>query len=238
MSGWAAKRFWKETTVEAVEDGYQILLDGRQVKSPAKTALVVPTQDLAEVIRTEWDSQEGEIDPLSMPATRMANAAMDKVLTQKDEVASMLAAYGSSDLLCYRADAPEELIARQSQLWDPLLDWLDDAFGVRLNTGSGVMPVAQSPENEAKLLAKVMALSHFELAAFHDLVGLSGSLVIGLAVSEGHLTAEEAWPLSRVDENWQEEQWGADEEATEIATRKRGEFFAAARHLGLVRRVN
>ena len=235
MSGWAAKRFWKETTVSVTDTGYQVLLDGRQVKTPAKTTLIVPTRALAEAIRTEWDSQDGQIDPTTMPATRMANAALDKVLTQKTEVVDMLAAYGSSDLLCYRAEAPEELCARQKKSWDPLLDWMDDAFGVRLSTGFGVMPVAQTPEAERAMHAQVAKLSHFELAAFHDLVGLSGSLVIALAVANGRLTGEEAWPLSRVDELWQEEQWGPDDEATAVASRKCSEFMAAERHLGLVR---
>lgn len=119
MSGWAKKRFWKETTVESVEGGYGVFLDGRAVKTPAKAALVVPTEAMAEAMAAEWDAQEGEIDPNTMPVTRSANAAIDKVAVQHTEVADMLAEYGGSDLLCYRATSPEELIARQAEGWDP-----------------------------------------------------------------------------------------------------------------------
>lgn len=229
MSGWKAKRFWKEATISEVEGGYRVELDGRPVRTPAKALMVVPTKAMAEAIAAEWDAQTEEVKPESMPITRSANAALDKVSIQFDEVADMLSAYGGSDLLCYRADSPVELTKRQSDEWDPILDWAEGRFGTRLVCGFGVMPVTQSDENLRVLRDHVGTLSPFEIAAFHDLVGISGSLILALAVIEGHLTAEDAWLKSRVDELWQEEQWGQDDEATELAMHKQGEFLMASR---------
>lgn len=229
MSAWTAKRFWKEASIAADENGFRIELDGRPVRTPAKTLVVVPTRAMAAEIAAEWDAQVEQINPESMPVTRSANAALDKVATQFDEVAAMLSAYGGSDLLCYRADHPDALIERQAKSWDPLLDWLDESFGVRLVLQAGVMPVAQDEKGQAILHDRVRQLTPFEMAAFHDLVSLSGSLVIALAVIEGRISPEEGWDLSRIDERWQEEQWGEDDEATALATRKKGEFLTAAK---------
>lgn len=229
MSEWSAKRFWKETKVAETDGGFEVLLDGRKVKTPAKTPLTVPTRALADAIAAEWDAQDGKIDPESMPVTRAANAAIDKVATQRAEVVEMLAAYGGTDLLCYRAPEPQELIARQAELWDPLLEWLESNHSVRLTIASGVMYVAQEAEAETALHVLVDRFNEFEIAPFHDLVAMSGSLVIALAVADGHLDIANAWQLSRVDETWQEEQWGMDEEASELAARKRLQFENAAR---------
>lgn len=237
MSAWKAKRFWKETTVAETDNGFQVLLDGRQVKTPAKTLLVVPTRAMAEAIAQEWEAQEGEIDPTLMPVTRSANAALDKVAAQRAEVVAMLASYGGTDLLCYRASEPVELAARQSAAWDPLLDWLATNHRVRLAVGAGVMHIPQDASGQATLHAIVDRLTDFEIAAFHDLVAMSGSLVLALAVIDGVLTVAEAWTLSRIDETWQEEQWGVDEEASELAHKKSLEFASAGRIFGLCRNV-
>lgn len=227
MADFAAKRFWKDTTVAAVEDGFTVLLDGRNVRTPAKALLVVPTETMAEHVRLEWDAQEGEIDPNVMPFTRGANAAIDKVSVQHAEVADMLADYGDSDLLCYRATFPQELVAQQAQAWDPILDWLFDTYGVRLETRQGVMPVSQSEVALAQLRAKVHALDKFQLSAFHDLVSLSGSLALGFAATESLHPPQALWELSRVDENFQIAQWGEDDEATLVADIKRKSFVHA-----------
>ncbi|WP_425073669.1 ATP12 family chaperone protein [Sagittula sp. S175] len=233
MSEWAMKRFWKEALAEPCEGGFAIKLDGRGVKTPAKTPLVVPTEGLAEAIAYEWQAQGEKVNPAEMPFTRTSNSALDKVATQHAEVADMLAAYGDSDLLCYRADHPEELVTRQSERWDPMLDWLLETYGTRLTTQAGVIHQPQDPLAVAALAREVHAQSPFQLAAFHDLVAMSGSLVLALAVTRGAVDAEAAWHLSRLDEEWQEEQWGPDEEATAIAERKRGEFLHAARFYAL-----
>lgn len=233
MSEWKAKRFWKEAKVIEAEEGFTVHLDGRAVKTPAKTPLIVPTRAMAAAIAAEWDAQEGAIDPRTMPVTRSANAAIDKVAVQHAEVAQMIAGYGDSDLLCYRAPGPAELIERQVQMWDPLLDWAAAVLGVRLSTASGVIHVPQDPAALAQLSSRVHGMDNFTLAAFHDLVSLSGSLILGFAAMMDHRPADEIWQLSRLDEDWQIEQWGADDEAEAMAATKRLAFLHAKFFLDL-----
>lgn len=236
MAGWdTKKRFWENAGFEAVEGGFAIQLDGRALKTPAKTLVVVPTQALAEAIVAEWQAQVEKIDPMTMPLTRAANSALDKVALQHAEVADMLADYGGTDLLCYRADSPAALALRQADLWDPLLDWAAEQFGARLAPVAGVMFAAQDQSALDKLRIRVHQLNNFEMAAFHDLVSLSGSLIIGLAAEQDARPIETLWDLSRVDERWQEEQWGEDEEATALANIKRAAFLQAHRFLTLSR---
>ena len=208
-------------------------LDGRPVKTPAKTLLVVPTEALAQAIAAEWDAQQGEIKPDTMPYTRTANSAIDKVAVQFDDVATMLSAYGGSDHLCYRATGPEPLVARQAAAWDPLLAWAAQSLDLHLTVTAGIMHVAQPEAALARATALVAALNPFQLAAFHDLVALSGSLVLALAVIHGRLDPDTAWRLSRIDEDWQIEEWGEDEEAAELTAVKQAAFLQAARFYGL-----
>ncbi|MDP5361207.1 MAG: ATPase [Paracoccaceae bacterium] len=229
MSDWKPKRFWKEATATACDGGFTVMLDARPVRTPAKAPLIVPTMAMAEAIAAEWDAQEGLIDPRKMPVTRGANAAIDKVRTQRDEVVALLAEYGDSDLLCYRAAGPEELIALQQKGWDPMLDWAEAQLGVRLAVGVGVMHVEQAPDALAKLYTEVAVLDDFALAAAHDLISLSGSLILAIAVTKGGISVEDAWGLSRLDEHWQISQWGADEDAAAAEMVKRAAFFDAAR---------
>ncbi|MEP2784789.1 MAG: ATP12 family protein [Pseudoruegeria sp.] len=236
MSGWRQKKFWTETRVETTDGGFEVLLDGRKLRTPGKTPLVVPSKDLAQAIAAEWDAQEEKIDPATMPFTRSANSAIDKVATQFNEVAALLAAYGDTDLLCYRAENPQELTQRQSEGWDPLLEWISDAFGVRLRTGQGVMYFEQNDEALSVLRAKVYEFTPFELTAFHDLVGLSGSLVLGLAATNNAISPEQLWDLSRIDETWQEEQWGKDEEASALVATKRAAFLHAFHFFNMVKK--
>ncbi len=234
MSEWKAKRFWKDAAVVATEGGFTVELDGRPVKTPAKSALVSPTQAMAEAIAAEWQAQEKMIDPMSMPMTRTANAAIDKVAVQHAEVAEMLAAYGDSDLLCYRAEAPAELVARQAAAWDPLLDWAADTLGAQLEARQGIMHRPQDPVVLQRLSDQTFAMNNFELAAFHDLVSLSGSLIIGLAATRDARPIEELWEISRLDELYQVEQWGRDDEAEATAAIKKDSFLHAKRVFDLV----
>ncbi|SHK03367.1 Chaperone required for the assembly of the F1-ATPase [Ruegeria lacuscaerulensis ITI-1157] len=227
MSDWKPKRFWTESAVVAVDDGYTVELDGRRVKTPAKAALVVPTRAMAEAVGREWDAQEKEVDPATMPFTRSANAAIDKVRHQHAEVADMLADYGDSDLLCYRATYPQELAARQSEQWDPALDWAAETLGARLQVVAGVVHQPQPVDAVNRLRDMVHALDPFRLAAFHDLVSLSGSLILGFAAARNWRTAEEIWSISQLDEIWQAEQWGDDEDAAQVAATKKAAFLHA-----------
>lgn len=233
MSG--PKRFWKTVAVADATEGFAIALDGRKVRTPAKRAFAVPSRALAEAIAEEWQAQPETMDPASMPLTRYANSVIDGVASQRAEVVGMVAAYGETDLLCYRAEHPDPLIERQALAWDPLLDWARDRYGAPLLLASGVMPVSQPEASIAALRAAVEAHDDYELAALHDLVALSGSLVLGLAVSDARLGGADAFDLSRIDEVWQQEQWGLDAEAEAVATRKARDFADAARFMALVR---
>lgn len=236
MAEWAQRRFWTAVSVDATgEAGYRVLLDRRVLRTPAKAELVVPTRTMAEAIAAEWDAQQSEVRPFTMPVTRAANAAIDKVRAQHAEVAALIAAYGESDLLCHRAESPAELVAREAAAWDPLLDWVRVALGAPLVVTSGVIPCTQPPESLARLRARVAGLDPFALTALHDLVGLSGSLVIGLAASESVAPAERLWEASRIDETWQAEQWGLDAEAAEAIAARRDGFLQARRFLDLSR---
>ena len=227
MSDWKAKRFWKAADVAETNHGFTVHLDGRAVKTPAKAPLVVPTRAMAQAIAKEWDAQDGLIAPDTMPVTRAANAAIDKVTHQHDEVAQMIAGYGDTDLLCYRADSPVELVARQAAAWDPLLDWAADTLEARLKPVTGIMHSPQDPKALAALAQRVHQMDAYRLTAFHDLVGMSGSLIIGFAAVHNLHDIQALWQLSRIDETWQEELWGVDEDAQKQAAKKETEFLAA-----------
>ncbi|MDO5656855.1 MAG: ATP12 family protein [Paracoccus sp. (in: a-proteobacteria)] len=216
MSEWKARRFWKEAAPEAREGGFGVTLDGRAVMTPGKQPLILPTEGLAQAIAAEWDAQAEVIRPETMPLTRAANSAIEKVAPQFSAVADMLAEYGATDLLCYRAESPAALVARQAA-WDEWLDWAADDLGARLRVTQGVIPIAQDGPALSRLRARLDGLSPFGLTALHDLVTLPGSLILGLAVIEGRLDAERAFALSRIDEDFQAEHWGLDPEAAEAA---------------------
>ena len=232
MSAWTAKRFWKQAVAEPCDGGFTVTLDGRAVKTPAKRLLVLPTLAMAEVIAAEWDAQQGRVKPETMPATRAANSAIDNVAIQFAAVAHDLARYGETDLLCYRATAPQELIDRQADAWDPLLAWSAAALRSPLIATAGVMHIRQPETSIAKLTSQIHAFTPFQLAAVHDLIAISGSLILALAVTRGRLSLDEAWRLSRIDETWQNELWGVDEDAAALESLKRqavaeaGRFFA------------
>lgn len=236
MSTWAPKRFWKAAEVAEHVHGYEVRLDGRSVRTPLKTPLVVPSEAFAARIAAEWEAQEELVDPRTMPFTRAANAALDKVALQRAEVADMLSAYGGTDLLCYRATEPDALVARQAASWDPMLDWAQQTHGARLRVTSGIVPVDQDPDSLAKLGEVVHGFDPFQLTGLHDLVAISGSLVLGLAVVADHLSADLAFDMSRIDETWQIEQWGEDEEEADLIASKRQDYVRAQEIFKLSRR--
>ncbi|PUB18423.1 ATP12 family chaperone protein [Yoonia sediminilitoris] len=237
MSDWQPKRFWKQTTATPTDGGYTVLLDGRHVKTPGKAPLTMPTMAMAEAVAMEWDAQQDKVDPRTMPVTRSANSAIDKVSTQRDEVIAHLAEYADSDLLCYRASEPQGLVARQNAGWDPVLDWAATQLNARLAVGVGVMYQPQNADDLSRLQAEIKDLDAFALTAAHDLISLSGSFVLAVAVVREHLNPEVAWELSRIDEQWQLEQWGNDEEAESNARLKQDDFLHAARFYGLSQQV-
>lgn len=235
MSDWKAKRFWTEVSVTEAEAGFGIALDGKPVRSPYKTLLRVPTRRLAEAIAVEWEAQDGAIDPETMPLTRMGNSALDKVAPQRKAVLAHLTEYAQTDLLCYRAERPQQLIDRQAEHWDPILAWAKDALSADLRVGAGLMPIDQPKEAIRNVASELERADNFELTGLHDLIGLSGSAILGLAVSNGKLSPQQAWDMSQLDERWQAEQWGDDDEALESAALKAASFLDAERFLRLSR---
>lgn len=228
------KRFYREATVRPGPDGGEVLLDGRPVKTPARRTLALPTAALAEAVAAEWNAQGEAVLPLTMPLTGLANAAIDRVAPDKEAFAASLARYGDSDLLCYRADGPESLAARQTALWDPILAWGRRRYDVDFETVTGIIHRPQPPATLARLTHAVVSRDSFELAALSPLVTISGSLVIALALAEEAIDLDAAWAAAALDETWQAEQWGADEEATARLDARRAEFEAAERFLRLL----
>ena len=229
------KRFWKEVTLGPHEAGaYAILLDGRVARTPARQILAFQDQALAELLRQEWADVGAVIDPAQMPLTRLVNSGLDGVSQQMEAVQLDAARYAASDLLCYRAEHPEKLVLRQRASWDPLLDWLDKRYGARLVTGAGVMYVPQSPEAVLHLQQAVMAIAKpLPLTALHALTTLTGSLVLALALAEHHCSLAEIWALAHLDEDFQMEIWGQDEEALARRAQRFREAQAAASLLSL-----
>lgn len=230
------KRPWHEARVEGVEPPFAITLGGRPVRTPTKRAMTAPTRALADAIAAEWRAQGDRVDPATMPMTRYMNSILDTVIDHRADVVDQIAAYGASDLLCYRAGHPESLAARQAAVWDDPLTWLARTRGAPMVVTSGLMPVEQPSASLAILHTMVEEHDDTALAALHDLTAFSGSLILALAVSEGHLDAQDAWNASRVDEEWQIEHWGEDDLATRAAEDKRAAFMDAARLLDLSRR--
>jgi chaperone required for assembly of F1-ATPase len=228
------RRFYKEAASRPAEGGHEILLDGRPVKTPARRALVVPSDALAQAVADEWEAQGEKVDPRSMPFTGLANAAIDRVGPDRDSFARSLSQYGESDLLCYRAEGTDSLASRQARLWDPLLAWARRRFDVNFEVIAGIMHRPQPQHTIDQLSHAVAARSAFELAAFSPLVTISGSLVIALALAEGEIGLEEAWAAATLDEAWQLEQWGADAEAEKMLEGRRRDFEAAYRFLQLL----
>ena len=232
MSEWKQKRFWKNVRIVSSETGYFIKLDNKILKTPAKKQMKLPTEALAKKVASEWDEQVEEIDPTTMPFTKSSNAALDKVSEQFEEVSSLLGEYGDTDLLYYRADSPPELQKRQKAGWDPIVKWAENTIKVQINYGTGIVYIPQNAKLFSETRRKINKLSIFELTAFYDMVSITGSLILGLAIINGRLSAKEAFQLSRIDEQWQLEQWGEDEEAQvasnlkNIAILHSEEFFA------------
>jgi chaperone required for assembly of F1-ATPase len=228
------KRFWTKVDALSQADGWGIALDGRPVKTPARAPLILPNAPLAEAIAAEWQGVAGEVDPRVMPLTGLANAAIDRIAPDRQAFAAGLARYAEADLTCYRADAPEALIERQAQRWDPLLGWARRRYDVDFATVCGVTHVPQPQATVDRLSHEVSALDAFRLAGLSSLVTIGGSLVAALAVIEKAVAVDDAWAAVTLDEQWQLEQWGADAEAEKALEGRRSDFYAGARFLDLL----
>lgn len=225
------KRFWTEVTVDADR---AIRLDSRPVRTPGRAPLALPTLALAEAVADEWRAVGETLDPRAMPLTGLANAAIDRIAPSSAAFAASLAAYAETDLLCYRADSPAELVARQAAAWDPLLDWARDRYDVHFEIVTGVMHRPQPPATVARLGEAVASRDAFALAPLSPLVTLTGTLVGALALAERAVTANALWQAAMVDEDWQAERWGEDTLATQAREGKRRDYDAAAQFLSLL----
>lgn len=230
------KRFHKETAVDASDGGFRVLLDGKPMRTPAKTMMVVPAEALARAIAAEWDAvpEGGELNVTYLALTRLAATGLDRVASQRGKVIDDTAKYGASDLLCYRATEPESLVKRQAEAWQPLLDWARERHGAELAVASGLTFVSQPNAALARLRRAVEAHSDMSLSALYNLTHISGSLVIALAISDGRLDAEQAFAAAQLDELYQIEKWGEDPLATKRHEGIRHDISAGARFLKLL----
>lgn len=225
------KRFY--AAASATDDG-RVLLDGKPVNTPARRHLAAPTAALADAIAAEWNAQGEDIAPATMKLTGLANAAIDRVVPDPAGFAETLARYAESDLFCYRAERPADLVARQHAEWDPLLAWARRRYDTDFAVTDAILHVAQPPLTIQRLTAAVAALDPFRLAAMSPLVTIGGSLVAALALQEGEIDPETAFAATHLDELWQAGQWGDDAEAIEARDNRRADFAAAARMLSLL----
>lgn len=228
------KRFWKEARPVPADGGWTIELDGRPLRTPARQPLALPTRKLADAIAEEWQGAGETVDPRAMPLTGLANAAIDRIATDKDAFATGLAKYAEADLLCYRADLQETLAERQEAEWGPLLAWARRRYDIDFSVTAGIIHVPQPEATVQRLAHAVAALDAFRLAGLSPLVTIGGSLVAGLMILEESISAEDAWDALTLDERWQAEQWGVDDEAATALASRRSDFLAGARFLKLL----
>ena len=206
------KRFYKKVSTVGDGDAYAVALDGKTMRTRAKAAFLLPNELLAREIAVEWEEQGDTIEPQSMPLTRLAGTAIDRIAPARARVIDELMAYAETDLLCHRADRPAELVARQEAAWQPLLDWAGVRFSANLSVTIGVLPQPQPEPALAALRQSVTAYDDMMLAGLHSATTAAGSLVVGLALTEERIDSEEAFDVSQIDETYQIERWGMDDE--------------------------
>jgi chaperone required for assembly of F1-ATPase len=246
-----AKRFWKQASVIELsivdqpaagallpgDDGYGVALDSRPLRAPSKQPLRLKTRALAEAVAAEWDAQEEVVNPHSMPLTQLANTAQDRMVPLRDQILAELLKHVDGDTLCYYADEPQDLLDRQHAAWTPILAWAEETYGTAWRTTCGVMPVDQSPAVHQAVATALAALSPEELAAYQVIAPVTSSVLIGLAMVAGRLTAEQAFAAASVEEIFQAELWGEDWQTTDGWDRTKADLNAAERYLVLTRAV-
>jgi chaperone required for assembly of F1-ATPase len=224
------RRFYKVASVEADEAGFSIQLDGKPVRTPLRRQLIAPVRSIADEIAAEWNEQGEEISPSAMPMTRLANSALDTVADAPEAVAAETLRYAGSDLICYRAGHPEQLVRRQEEAWNPVLQWADAALGARFILAEGIV-FAEQPKPAIEAVARAIDAVErpFGLAALNVMTTLTSSVLLALAMAGGRLSPDEAWVAAHVDEDVQAQAWGVDEEAQTRRENRRVDFMAAAR---------
>lgn len=231
------KRFYTAVSIGPADDGgHAVLLDGRTVRTPAKQHLTVPTEAAAILLAAEWDAQKDEINPATMPVTRLANTAIDGVSKDIRAVFDDILNFAGTDLLCYRASEPEGLVARQSERWNPVINWAAETLGARFILAEGVVHQAQPREAISGIAEALRAYATpLGLACLHTITTITGSALLAIAFAEKQLSAEEAWALAHLDEDWQIEHWGTDDEAFQRRENRWREMQAATATLDALR---
>lgn len=209
-----ARRFYEKVSVAEADSGFIVRLDAHELKTPAKKPLILPTLELAQNVADEWQAQDTEIDSYAMPTMRLVSTALDRVAEVPDETAKAFAAYGMSDLLCYRAENPDRLVKKQADAWDPLLDWVQIRFDISFEVTQSVVPVSQPVDNEARLIA-IAGDDVFRLTGLAHMAAILGSAILAIAVDEAHIDAGKAYELAFLDDLYQIDEWGADAEAVD-----------------------
>ncbi len=228
------KRFYKKAAAAAQDGVFGVMLDGRPVRTPGKGYLHLPTQALAAAVAAEWEAQQETIEPTTMPLTQLASTALDRVAKQTEAIAAEVARYSETDLVCYRADSPQSLVQRQQDAWSPLMAWLDDHYGAKLVVTFGVQPVLQPAAAVSAVRNAVAAFGPFPLVAVSSATSSTGSVVIGLALISGRITAEQAADAAFIDEKHQMEQWGSDPQEEARLAQLRSDLAAVEHFLTLI----
>ncbi|MFB9263344.1 ATP12 family chaperone protein [Bradyrhizobium erythrophlei] len=221
------KRFYAGAGVADADGGFSVTLDGRPIRSPSGKPIVVPMRAIAEAIAAEWEAQAESIDPVTMPLTRLANSVVEGVVDRVDEVAADAAKFLGSDLLFYRAGHPEALVAREAQHWDPILFWAADVLGARFILAEGIMHVGQ-PDAAIRAARAAFPTDPWSVAALHVVTTLTGSALLALALAHGFRDEDQVWAAAHVDEDWNIEKWGVDEEVASRRAARLVDFKAAA----------
>jgi chaperone required for assembly of F1-ATPase len=229
------KRFYREVRVAGEGAGYGVLLDGRPVRTPDKRPLILSTRSLGEAVAAEWRRQSDTIVPTTMGLTRLANSALDRVSRHRDAVIDEIACFTATDLVCYRVSEPDALAARQCAAWQPLVEWAAATFDASLAVTDGLVPVTQSPQCLSALRDAVATFDDFPLAGLHEATAATGSVVIGLALGHGRIDGGTAWEISQIDESFQIERWGEDDDATRRRAALKRDIAVAAEFLSLAR---
>lgn len=228
MSAAKLKRFYETVSVEPAAEGFLVHLDAAPLRSPEKNELLLPDATIAEALATEWRAQTEEIAPQTMPLTKLAFTATDRVRPNREAVIEQIAALANSDVICYRASEPKDLVARQSECWDPMLEWAESALGASLKTGEGIGYVAQDYEALCALTEVFSDQTDFYLSALYAMASNINSLVIALAVAEEEIDVENAFQSANCDAHYQSEKWGSDSEAQALFDARLDEFKTAA----------
>jgi chaperone required for assembly of F1-ATPase len=229
------KRFYREAAIADLGDAFGVALDGRKVKTPAGRGLAVPSSALAEALAQEWHAQGEQILPATMKLTQLVSTALDRVAVEPAKTLDYVGGFGETDLLCYRATHPADLVRRQQLAWQPLLDWAAENLRVELVVTAGVVPVRQPEAALTRLRQRLEGYDFWTMSALLSLVPAFGSVILGLAVIEGRLAALDAFELAKLDDDFQVERWGSDREAVQRQEGLRQEIAAAAQYLTLLR---